>query len=86
VTPTELKLTAIHKGPVVPLADICVKYLGNNYETASRKASVNALPFPAFKLDESNFKSPWVVRVTDLAFFVDQKGNAAAMEWDKSQV
>lgn len=86
MTPTELTLTAIHKGPVIPLADICEKYLSNNYETVRRKAAMHALPFPVFQLDETNRKSAWLVRASDLAAYLDEKSRNAAQAWEKSQL
>jgi hypothetical protein len=86
MTPTELTLTAIHKGPVIPLADICEKYLSNNYDTARRKAALHVLPFPAFQLDETNRKSAWLVRASDLAAYLDAKSALARAAWQKSQL
>lgn len=86
MTLTELQLLAIHKAPVVPLADICERYLGNNHATAKRKAALHALPFPVFQIEEGNSKAPWFVRVADIAKLVDAKSAAGAAEWTKSQV
>ena len=38
---------------------------------------VHALPFPAFKMDEASPKAPWMVRVSDLAAFVDDLGDVS---------
>lgn len=86
MTPTELQLLAIHKSPVVRLADICEQYMNSNYQWARQKASLHMLPFPAWRVDESSTKSPWVVRVSDLAAYLDARGRASKAEWDKSQV
>ena len=44
MTPTELKLTAIHKGPVARLADISKQYLGMEPAEAAKLAALNTLP------------------------------------------
>ena len=85
MTDTELKLTAIHKGPVARLADICEPYLQLKYAEARRRAAVHALPFAAFRLGDSA-KAPLMVRVADLARHIDGVAKAAQADWEHSQV
>lgn len=85
MTPTELSLTAIHKGPTARLVDISKQYLGLAPVQANRRASLNDLPFPTFKLNESA-KAPYMVKVTDLAKYIDDQSGKATNEWTKSQV
>ncbi len=85
MTPTELKLTAIHKGPVARLADISKAYLGMEYSEAAKLAAVNDLPFPTFRLRDSR-KAPLMVRVVDLAAHIDSTSKCAKESWDNSKV
>ena len=84
MTPTELKLTAIHQGPVVRLADVCEKYLHLTYPEAQRRAALNQLPFPTFRLGTR--KAPLMVNISDLARVLDEAAAEAAREWERSQV
>ena len=85
MTPTELKLTAIHKGPVARLADISKQYLGMEPAEAAKLAALNRLPFHTFKLRESR-KAPLMVRVVDLAAHIDSTSKCAKESWDNSKV
>lgn len=85
MSPTEVMLLAVHRAPVVRLADVCEQYLNNEYPWAQRKAALNALPFPAFKLGPSK-KAPWMVRLSDLAEYLDRTGAEAQRSWKTSQV
>jgi len=83
---TELVLLAIHKAPLIPLADVCERYLSLTFEGARRKASNHDLPFPAFLIEPANPKSGYMVRATDLASFIDAAATAGVKSWEKSQV
>lgn len=85
LSPTEIGLLAVHRAPAIPLADVCEKYLGMKYEHARRKANKNALPFPAYRLDESK-KAPWMVNLAHLAEYIDAQGDKASTAWAESQV
>lgn len=85
MTPTEIKLTAIHKGPVARLSDISKAYLGMEYAEAAKLAALNTLPFHTFRLRESR-KAPLMVTVSDLAAHIDAVSECAKEEWDNSQV
>ena len=85
MTKTEIQLLAIHKAPVVRLVDIAERYMTVGYENLRRKALLNALPFPAFKMEDNNEKASWVVRVEDLAKFLDERGTQGAEQWSGSQ-
>ena len=85
MTRTLTLLAAIHQGPVARLEDICERYLQVGYPEARRRAVLNALPFPAFRLTESQ-KSPLVVRIEDLAAHIDRQAEAASKDWANSQV
>lgn len=63
----------------VPLADIASDYLGMTQKEANTRATRAALPFPAYRIGSN--KSPWLVRITDLAAFLDAERERAARDW-----
>lgn len=85
MTPTELSLTAIHKGPTARLVDISKQYLGLAPAQANRKAALHELPFPVYKATDSS-KAPYLVDVSVLANYLDEKQAKADAEWRNSQV
>lgn len=66
----------------VRLDQISETYLGMKPSTAKRRAAEDALPFPATRFGDSQ-KSPWVVKLTTLAQFIDNKFRADYDEWSK---
>lgn len=84
MTPTELKLIAVYKGPTVQLAEVSRRYLGMDADWAQRQAKKNLLPFPTFRLNEP--KGPLMVTTTDLASFIDNRHASAQKSWNNSQV
>lgn len=84
MTLTEIQLTAVY-GPAVPLDQVCEAYFGLRVPEARRKAAVNDLPVPTFKLRDSQ-KAPLVIKSTDLAAWIDATHETALAEWKKSQV
>ena len=86
MTKTEMQLLAVHRSPVVLLSDICERYLGWNAQTARLKAAKHSLPFPAFQPEDGNKRSPWMVRVADLAEFLDACAEDGAKRWAHSQL
>lgn len=84
LTQTE-RLLAEKFGGVVPLAEVCQTHFGCGYVVARQKAAMNQLPIPVFQLSESR-KAPWVIRATDLAQWIDARGDEALQQWQKSQV
>lgn len=71
--------------PVVPLTDICTKYLNLSAKKAMEKAALNQLPFPTFRLADSQ-RAPLLVSVTDLMAHIEVCRAAANESWAKSQV
>ncbi len=71
--------------PVVRLSDICEQYVGVKPYQARIRANLNKLPFPAFRLDPSSHKTPWMVALSDLAAYVDAQAEAARASWTHSQ-
>lgn len=85
MTKTETMLLAVHRGPIIPLADICDKYFSLCYQKAREKAALNELPVPTWRLTESR-KAPLMVLVSDLANYIDTQGDAERERWAKSQI
>ena len=84
MTPTEIKLIAIYKGPTVPLAEVSQRYLGMDPDWAQKRAKTNSLPFPTFRLTDSA-KAPLMVSTDDLAKHIDLQQAAAMKSWSNSQ-
>jgi len=59
----------------------CCHHFGLNSEEAKRAAARQALPVPAFRLGSQ--KSPWLVRLEDLAQYIDQQAAAARRDWKR---
>ena len=80
---TEFLLLAQFGAADVPLAEVAEHYLGMTPRAASDKAGRSALPFPAYRAGSN--KSPWLVRVTDLAAYLDQAREQATKDWQARQ-
>lgn len=68
---TTFLLYAQYESAVVPLSQIAEDYLGTSPAQAARLAAANDIPFPVFRLRNSN-KSPWMVKIDDLAEYIDR--------------
>lgn len=84
MTPTEIKLVAIHKSPAIRLMEVSQRYLGVDADWATRQAKKNLLPFPTFRLNEP--KGPLMVTTADLAAHIDSRHDSAQKAWTQSQV
>ncbi|WP_022944354.1 pyocin activator PrtN family protein [Pseudoalteromonas ruthenica] len=73
-------LLACFNSPTVPLREICKEYLGIEPKTAEQKAKAAALPFPTFKLRDSE-RAPTMVNVTDLGAYLQSRYDQARDEW-----
>ena len=85
MSPTEVHLLAALKAPVVPLYDICDKWLNLNPKSARELAALNTLPFPTFRISDSR-SAPLLVSVHDLAEHIDARHAQAKETWTRSQV
>lgn len=85
MTKTETMLLAVHRSPVVPLSAICDQYFNCCIKVASNRAALNRLPVPAWKLLNSQ-KAPFMVRITDLAEYIDSQGDIERVRWKQSQI
>lgn len=75
---TQFGLLAMFGAPVVKLCDISEQFFGMKYATAKAKVSSHEFPIPAFRLHEESdankgTKVPLMVRVDDLAKYIDKK-------------
>lgn len=85
ITPTMHFLAAeFGNRALVPLEEVANVYLAMGVNTAKRRASEGALPFPVVRLGDSQ-KAPYHVPLTVLAEFVDNKFKVANDEWKKAQ-
>lgn len=85
LSPTELRLLALHRSTALRLDDICETYLGISAVTARKHAALNTLPFPTFRASDSA-KAPLLVEVRDLADHLDRAAASARDSWQNSQV
>lgn len=82
---TELTLLALFKAPIVPLDDIAEHYLSMDAKAANARAARNRLEIPTFRLRDSR-KAARMVKVSDLAAFIDRKSEQGTRNWELSQV
>jgi len=68
---TTLLLMAEHGAVDIKLESISEKYFGLSPEQARRKATLGQLPVTAYRAAPSR-KAPWLIRVSDLAEYLDQ--------------
>lgn len=85
MSPTEIALLATFRSPVLRLEVICKDYLGIGYERAKQLASLNRLPFPTYRLWESE-RAPLLVGSKDLAAYIDNTTETARKQWTQSQL
>lgn len=70
-----------YKMPVVSLNTIVRDYLPHLSEnTAKRQANSCALPFPAFRADDST-KSDYFVNLSDVAVWLENQREQARRDW-----
>ncbi len=77
---TEIILFMRFETPAIPLEKICDEFFGCSKGTAKQKASAGTLPVPAFRLGKSQ-KLPWMIKIEDLASFIDKSYEEAKKEW-----
>lgn len=65
----------------IPLEKVAPKYLSKSAERANADAARHRLPFPVYRAGSQ--KSPYLVRVTDLADHLDKERAKAELEWKK---
>jgi hypothetical protein len=69
---------------LIPVDELAEPYLGLSIATAKRRAKTNDLPFPVFRMGNSQ-KSPFVVHLHDLVRFIDKRVVEAENLWMEYQ-
>lgn len=82
---TSLALMSLYRAPAVQLSEICERFFALSYEEALKKAARNELPVPTFRLTSSR-RAPLMVSCEDLGAWIDRARDAAAQQWQRSQV
>ncbi|EKP0300250.1 MULTISPECIES: pyocin activator PrtN family protein [Aeromonas] len=81
---TVFLLMAQFNAATIPLSQIAESLLGLKPATAETHARTGRLPFPTFRMGESQ-KSPRLVHVKDLAEFIDNRRKEASEEYAHCQ-
>lgn len=77
---TNFALLARFETPVIELKKICEEFFGIKPKTAEQKVKGCDFPIPTFKLRDSE-RSPTLIRVEDLATYIDKRYAEAELEW-----
>lgn len=73
-----------HVAGAIPLKHIARKYLGISSHKAGDMARASLLPLPCYRLGSQ--KTPWLVRLGDLADHIDRRHQEALTDWEAAQV
>ncbi|MCW7553285.1 pyocin activator PrtN family protein [Endozoicomonas gorgoniicola] len=79
---TELMLYAKYEKPYVRLEEVCDEFFGLCEKKAKAAAASQQLPVPVVRLTESR-KSPMMIRLSDLASFLDSRHQTYSSTWEK---
>lgn len=66
--------------PVVELRHISEEFFGVSPKTAQQRVNACEFPIPAFRMEDSQ-RSPSLVRIDDLASYLEKRYEAAKTEW-----
>jgi len=77
---TNFALLARFQSPVIELKNVCEEFFGIKPKTAEQKAKGCDFPIPTFKLRDSE-RSPTLIKIEDLATYIDQRYAEAETEW-----
>ena len=77
---TSFALLARFGSPTVDLKVVCQEFFGITPKTAEQRVKACDFPVPTFKLRDSK-RCPTLVKVEDLAAFIDKKYAEAKEEW-----
>lgn len=77
-----LALMSIHKSPTIQLRDVCMPCFGLSYEEALKRAAVQKLPVPVFRLTKSQ-KAPLAMTAEALGAWIDEQAALAADSWKR---
>lgn len=70
-TLSALAMAAMYQRLDVPAVQVAQEYLGLSESEAKRRATTGALPWPVWRAGGQ--KSPWLIRVEDLAAWRDRE-------------
>ena len=73
------------QNPTVELKTICEEFLGLKPATASQRAKACDLPFPTFKLLDSE-RAPTMINIQDLAEHMEKKYLEAEKDYQSVQI
>ncbi|WP_099609066.1 pyocin activator PrtN family protein [Vibrio coralliilyticus] len=77
---TTFALLARFESPTVELKQVCQEFFGITPKTAEQRAKACDFPVPTFKLRDSE-RSPSLIKVEDLAAFIDKRHKEAQDDW-----
>lgn len=77
---TNFALLARFETPVIELKLVCEEFFGIKPKTAQQKVKGCDFPIPTFKLRDSE-RSPTLIKIEDLADYIDKRYSAAQNEW-----
>ncbi|CAK2480102.1 pyocin activator protein PrtN [Vibrio splendidus] len=73
-------LLARFASPTVELKAVSQEFFGISPKTAEQKAKACDFPVPTFKLRDSE-RSPTLIRVEDLAMYIEKRYELAKTDW-----
>lgn len=82
---TSFALLARFESPTVDLKDVCDEFFGITVKTAEQRVKACDFPVPTFKLRDSK-RCPTLIKVEDLAAYIDEQYAKAKEEWQSVQV
>ncbi|MCL9777067.1 pyocin activator PrtN family protein [Vibrio methylphosphonaticus] len=77
---TNFALLARFESPTVELKQISQEFFGVTPKTAEQRAKACDFPVPTFKLRDSE-RSPSLIKIEDLAAYIDQRHADAKRDW-----
>ncbi|KHT40048.1 pyocin activator PrtN family protein [Vibrio sinaloensis] len=77
---TNFALLARFESPTVELKQISQEFFGVTPKTAEQRAKACDFPVPTFKLRDSE-RSPSLVKIEDLAAYIDKRHEEAKQDW-----
>lgn len=74
-----------HMTPIITLELACKLYLPhiNSHDAITKRASEQGFPFPVFKAEPNNKKSPYMVKLKELAAWIDREAEQGEHDWKK---
>ncbi|TKF94974.1 pyocin activator protein PrtN [Vibrio lentus] len=77
---TNFALLARFGNPTVELKQVSQEFFGITSRTAEQRAKACDFPVPTFKLRDSE-RSPSLIKIEDLAAYIDKRYEQAKTEW-----